>query len=73
MHVDFVEQVADLGVGGAAVEVGDERLLVVACLRIVRPIVAVLVLLAAEQAGQALSSSFLLLFPADLGLAFLIG
>ena len=72
MHVDLVEKVADLGVGGAAVEVSDECLLVVARLRITCPIVAILVFLATEKPGQALSTSFLLLFPANLGLAFLL-
>ena len=45
MHVDLVQEAADLGVGGAAIEIGDESFLV-ALLRIL--IIAALVLLAAE-------------------------
>ena len=48
MHVDLVEKIADLGVGGATVEVCDESLLVVACLGIACVIIAVLVFLTAE-------------------------
>ena len=69
MHVDFVEEVADLCVGSAAVEVGNEGLFVFACLRIIRSIIAVLIFLATEQPSQPLGTRFLLLFPTNLSLS----
>ena len=62
MHVDFVEETVYLGVGGAAIEIGNEGLLV-ARLRIL--IIAALVLLAIEEPSKALGTCVLLLLPTD--------
>ena len=59
MNVDFVQETADLSIGCATIEVGNEGLLVT-CLRIF--FVTALFLLAAKQPSQALSSIILLLF-----------
>ena len=58
MYVDLVEEAVYLGVGGAAIEIGNEGFLV-ARLRIL--IIAALVLLAIEEPSKALGACVLLL------------